>query len=83
MEFIALNDLYGGLDPFHHAVSKGLAGVASINQQALDPYQIRLAAVDGLQSAVTVCDIGRGHGDGVGQARPSRRRSLRWTAIPW
>jgi len=68
MEFIALHDLYGSLDPLHHAVSKGLASVAAINQQALDPFQIWLAAVDGLQSAVTVGDVSRGHGDGVGQS---------------
>ena len=68
MEFIALNDLYGGLDPLHHAVGKGLASVAAINQQILDPFQIRLAAVDGLQSAVAVRHISCGHGNGVGQA---------------
>jgi len=68
MEFIALDNLYGGLDPLHHAVGKGLSGVAAIDQLALDPFQIRLAAVDGPQSAVAVRDICRGHGDGVGQA---------------
>jgi hypothetical protein len=68
MEFIALDHLYRGLQPIHHAVSKGLASVAAINQQALDPFQIRLAAVDGGQSAVAVRHVGRSHGDGVRQA---------------
>ncbi len=68
MEFIALDDLYGGLDPLHHAVCRGLAGVAPINQQALDPFQIRLAAIDGLQSAVPIGHLRHGHGDGVGQS---------------
>jgi|GEM_PF-2926151 len=67
MKFIALNDLYGSLDVLHHAVSKGLAGVYAVHQQALDPFQIRLASVDGLQSSVTIRDISRGHVDGVRQ----------------
>ncbi len=36
MEFIALNDLYSGLGPLHHAAWRGLAGVASINKQSLE-----------------------------------------------
>ena len=68
MQFIALDDLHGGLDPLHYAVGKGLACVAAIDQHALYRLQIWLAPVDGSQCAVAVRYIGRGHGDGVGQA---------------
>ena len=68
MQFIALDDLNRGLDPLHHAVGKRLARVAAIDQQAFHQLQIRLAAVDGGQSAVAVRHLGRGYGDGVGQS---------------
>ena len=64
MQLIALDDLNGVLDPLPDAVGKGLAGVAAVDQQALDPLQIRLASVDGPQGAVAV----RHHGRGVGKA---------------
>ena len=68
MQLIALDDLNRGLDPLHHAVGKGLASVATINQYAFNQRQIRLRAVNGPQCAVPVGHIGRGRGDGVGQA---------------
>ena len=68
MKFIALDDLHRCLQALHHAVSKGLARVAAIDQHALHRLQIRLAPVHGGQSAVAVRYIGCGHGDGVGQA---------------
>ena len=68
MQFVALDDLNRGLDPLHHAVGKGLAGVAAIDQDAFNQLQIRLRTVHGPQCAVTVRHIGRGHGKGVRQA---------------
>ena len=77
MQFVALDHLHRGLQPLHHAVGKGFARVAAIDQHALHRLQIRLAPVHGSQSAATVRDIGRGHGDGVGQAlRVHRNMSL-------
>ena len=52
----------------HHAVGKGLAGVATIDQYAFNQLQIRLRMVDGPQCAVPVRHIRRGHGEGVRQA---------------
>ena len=66
MQFIALDNLNRSLNPLHHAVGKGLAGVAAIHQHTFNQLQIRLAAINGLQSAVAVRDISRGYGDGVG-----------------
>ena len=77
MELIALDDLHRCLQPLHHAVGKGFARVAAIDQHAFYRLQIRLAPVNGGQSAVAVRYIGRGHGDGVGQAlRVHRNMSL-------
>ena len=67
-EFIALDQLHRCVQPLHHAVGKGSAGVAAIDQHTLDLLQVRLTPVNGGQSPVAVCYIGRGHGDGVGQA---------------
>jgi len=68
VQFIALDHLHGCLQPLHHAVGKGFARVAAIDQHALYRLQIRFAPVHGGQSAITVRYIGRGHGDGMGQA---------------
>ena len=68
MQFIALDDLHGGLQSLHYAVGKGLACVAAIHQHALHQLQIWLAPVDCSQRAIAVCHIGCGHGDGVRQA---------------
>ena len=68
VQFIAFDHLHRCLQPLHHAVGKGFARVAAIDQHALHRLQIRLAPVHGGQSAVAVRYIGRGHGDGVGQA---------------
>lgn len=68
MQFVSLDDLNRGLQPLHHAVGKGCARVAAINQHTFHRLQIRLAPVNGGQSAVAVRYIGGGHGDGVGQA---------------
>jgi len=68
VQFIALDHLHRCLQPLHHAVGKGFARVAAIDQHALHRLQIRLAPVHGGQSAVAIRYIGRGHGDGVGQA---------------
>ena len=68
MEFIALDDLHRCLQSLHHAVGKGFARVAAIDQDAFYRLQIRLTPVNGGQSAVAVRYIGRGHVDGVGQA---------------
>ena len=77
MEFIALDHLHRCLQPLHHAIGKGFARVAAIDQHALHRLQIRLAAVNGGQSAVAVRYIGRGHGDGMRQAlRVHRNMSL-------
>lgn len=77
MKFIALDDLHRCLQPLHHAVGKGLARVATVDQHALHRRQIRLAPVHGGQSAVAVRYIGRGHGNGVRQAlRVHRNMSL-------
>ena len=68
MQFVALDDLNRSIEPLHHTVGERLAGVASIGQQALDQFQIRLAPVDGGQSAVAIGHFGSGNGDGVGQS---------------
>ena len=68
MQFVAFDDLNRGIEPLHHAVGKRLARVAAIGQQALHQFQIRLAPVDGGQSAVAVRHLGRGYGDGMGQS---------------
>jgi hypothetical protein len=68
VEFIALDHLYSGLQLLHDGVCERLAHVTAIDQHAFHRHQIRLAPVHGRQSAVTVRDIRRGHGDGVGQA---------------
>ncbi len=54
VQFIALDDLHRRLQPLHHAVGKGFARVAAIDQHAFHRHQIRLASVNGDQSAVTV-----------------------------
>ena len=68
MQFVALDDLNRGIEPLHHAVGKRLARVAAIGQQALHQFQIRLAPVDGGQSAVAIGHLGRGYGDGMRQS---------------
>ena len=67
MQFIALDDLNRCLQPLHYAVSKGFTRVTAIDQYALHRLQIRLAPVNGRQSAVAVRYVGGGHGDGVWQ----------------
>jgi len=57
MQLIALDDLNGGLEPFHDAIGKGLPRVTAIDQQAFDSRQIRFRAIDGRQSAVPVADL--------------------------
>ena len=77
VEFIALDHLHRCLQPLHHAVGEGLARVAAVDQHALHRFQIRLAPVNGGQRAAAVRHIGRGDGDGVGQAlRVHRNMSL-------
>ena len=68
VQFISFDDLNGGLNSLHHAVGKGLASVATVDQHALDQLQIWLASINGPQSAVAVRYIGRGYGRGVWKA---------------
>jgi len=50
MQFIALDYLNGGFQALPHTVRKGLTRIAAIDQHAFNSLQIRLAAVDRLQS---------------------------------
>ena len=68
VQLIAFDDLYGGLQPLHDAVGEGLAAVATVHQHAFHAYEIRLAAIDGRESAVPVGHLRRGHGHGMRQS---------------
>lgn len=68
MQLVALDDLNRGIEPLHHAIGKRLARVTAIGQQAVHQLQIRLAPVDGGQSAAAIRHLGRGYGDGMRQS---------------
>src|SRR5665213_4524139 len=68
MQLIALDDLNRGIEPLHHAVGKRLARVAAVDQHALHQLQIRLAPVDGGQSAAAVGHLSRSYSNGMGRS---------------
>ncbi len=67
VQFIALGDLYGGLELFLNRVGERLAAVAAIHEHAGDFLEAVGAAVEGRQSAVAVGHVGGRDGDRMRQ----------------
>ncbi len=68
MEFAAFGDSNLGTEQFLNGLSKGLADIPAVGQNALNGLQISSATTEGKQCPFAVSHLGRRDGDCVGQA---------------
>ena len=67
VKFATFGNLHSRAKPLANALGKGLPGIATIHQHALNLLEVHGATVNGPKGSLPICDVGGGYTNGMRQ----------------